>query len=87
MPLYEFRCDTCGDFDAWQTLAELGNPLHCPTCDVSARRLFSAPNVSLNGSFTLKRQEIRDPTLVKRDREPKRQRNQATHGRPWMISH
>ncbi|PSB51150.1 zinc ribbon domain-containing protein, partial [Chroococcidiopsis cubana CCALA 043] len=31
MPLYEFRCDDCGVFDEWRSLAECNNPAHCPT--------------------------------------------------------
>jgi putative FmdB family regulatory protein len=87
MPLYEFRCEPCGEFEAWQTLAELGTPIACPSCQAIAKRMFSPPNLSLNSSFSLKRQETRDPQVVNRDRDPKPTHNKTAHGRPWMISH
>lgn len=88
MPLYDFRCATCGDFEALQSLAEFGNPMPCPTCKTTAKRLISVPHVNLNSSgLSLRRQEIKEPQLVKQDREPKPPKSKATHGRPWMISH
>ncbi len=50
MPIYEYRCDTCGHYlDALQKLAD--DPLRdCPACSESAlRRLVSAPNFRLKG--------------------------------------
>jgi hypothetical protein len=42
----------------------------------------------LTGSFRLNKQEIREPKLVKRDREPEKPRVKShPEGRPWMISH
>lgn len=51
MPIYEYRCDTCGHYlDALQKIADA--PLRdCPSCEASAlRRLVSAPNFRLKGS-------------------------------------
>ena len=50
MPIYEYRCDTCGHYlDALQKIADA--PLRdCPSCEESAlRRLVSAPNFRLKG--------------------------------------
>lgn len=86
MPLYEFRCDDCGIFDEWRTMAECNIPAHCPDCCQSAKRVFSAPAI-LSGSLRLKR-ENPEPQLVKRDREPEPPKVKShTGGRPWMISH
>jgi len=86
MPLYEFRCQDCGVFDQWRTLAEFDAPAYCPTCEKSARRVFSAPML-LSGSLRLKR-ENPEPQLVKRDREPEKPKVRShADGRPWMISH
>lgn len=88
MPLYDFRCETCGEFEAWRSLAELDQPLLCPTCQATAKRLLSPPNLNLNSNgFNLRRSEVKEPQLVQRDREPKPTRNKAAHGRPWMIGH
>jgi len=86
MPLYEFRCDNCGVFDEWKTMAESSSPAVCSTCQKPARRIFSIPNL-LSGSLRLK-QENREPQLVKRDNEPERPKIKSHQGsRPWMIGH
>lgn len=88
MPLYDFRCATCGEFEAWRSLAELDQVCRCPICAAEARRLLSAPNLNLNSSgLSLRRAELPEPQLVKRDRDPQPTRNQPAHGRPWMIGH
>ncbi|MEG3436528.1 zinc ribbon domain-containing protein [Pannus brasiliensis CCIBt3594] len=86
MPLYDYRCPTCGDFEAWRSISELDNPLSCPNCSEIATRVFSPPLVNLNsGRFPSKTGE---PRLVRSDREPAKPRVQsANSGRPWMISH
>ncbi|WP_250124613.1 zinc ribbon domain-containing protein [Chroococcidiopsis sp. CCMEE 29] len=86
MPLYEFRCDRCGVFEQWRTMADSSNPAACPSCQATAKRIFSPPAV-LSGSLRLKK-ENPEPQLVKRDQEPERPRVRShTDGRPWMISH
>ena len=90
MPLYEFRCDACGEFEAWRTLAELDKPIDCPTCEATAKRIFSPPNINLNSGnlFLIGNNSGKKPKLVKRDREPGKPRYQSTTGgRPWMVSH
>ena len=50
MPIYEYRCDSCGhELDALQKLSD--EPLKdCPACDADAlRRLISAPSFRLKG--------------------------------------
>ena len=88
MPLYEYRCDTCGEFEAWRAIAELGTPMYCPECQAVGKRIFSPPNISLNsGSLASKRGESTEPRLVKRE-EPAAPRYQSSSGgRPWMIGH
>ena len=36
MPIYEYRCDGCGSFEATQR----GDRVRCPNCGASARRNF-----------------------------------------------
>ncbi len=88
MPLYEFKCDQCGVFDQWRTMAESSQPAHCPTCQESARRLFSAPML-LSGSLRLGKKADPEPQLVQRSsQEPVAPKVQShAGGRPWMISH
>ncbi len=92
MPLYDFRCKTCGEFDAWQTLAELDHPMKCPTCQASTCRLFSAPNINLSSGKlkNLDRQTSSEPRLIQRDKTPIPPRNQTSKSasaRPWMVNH
>lgn len=89
MPLYEFRCQTCGVFDQWRTMAECHQPAICPTCEQAAKRIISPPAVKLSGSLRL-RQENPEPQLVQRSQasDPQPPKNRThTGGRPWMIGH
>ena len=45
MPLYEYRCDSCGDFTRHLPLAEYRSEQCCPQCGVVARKVLSAPIV------------------------------------------
>jgi putative FmdB family regulatory protein len=49
MPIYEYRCDSCGHYlDVLQKLTD--EPLkECPECQASLRRLISAPSFRLKG--------------------------------------
>ena len=51
MPIYEYRCDSCGhQFDALQKLSD--DPLRdCPECGESAlKKMLSAPSFQLKGT-------------------------------------
>tara|TARA_B100000768_G_C11037162_1_gene272627 strand:+ start:213 stop:455 length:243 start_codon:yes stop_codon:yes gene_type:complete len=50
MPLYEYRCDTCGhEFEALQKMSDEAL-VHCPACDEAAlRKLVSAAGFRLKG--------------------------------------
>lgn len=88
MPLYEYRCRTCGDFEQWRRIADLDYPVHCLDCNEVASKIISVPNISLNsGRLPLKQNE--SPQVVTRkDMEPTPSRvQQAKVGRPWMVSH
>ncbi|MEO1340037.1 MAG: zinc ribbon domain-containing protein [Cyanobacteria bacterium J06635_13] len=91
MPLYEYRCDPCGEFEAWRTMAEYNAPLNCPQCDQIATKIFSAPNINLNSGRlnAIARSQSAEPRLVKKEqREPTKPRYQSsTTNRPWMLSH
>lgn len=90
MPLYEYQCEACGQFEQWRTMAEVSNPMLCPTCEAPAKRIYSPPGIMLNSSLRLKKSQSLEPKLVdkSRDREPAPRRYQShDHGRPWMINH
>ncbi|MFM7140735.1 MAG: FmdB family zinc ribbon protein [Alphaproteobacteria bacterium] len=49
MPIYEYRCAKCGDFDVSQKITE--SPLKkCPTCKGKVSKLISSPAFHLKGS-------------------------------------
>lgn len=91
MPLYEYRCNPCGEFEAWRSMAEYNAPIDCPQCNQIAIKIFSAPNINLNsGSLSaITKSESSEPRLVKQKiREPAQPRYQSsTSNRPWMVSH
>lgn len=90
MPLYEYRCPDCGEFEAWRSLSEYQAPMNCPSCDRLATKIFSAPNVNLNsGSLSAIASKSSEPRLVKQEaKQPNKPRYQSsTSSRPWMVSH
>jgi putative FmdB family regulatory protein len=90
MPLYDFRCEDCGDFEQWLQMSETKNPMACPTCHQEAKRVFSPPSIMLSGQLRTSKSERSQPELVTRslDRPPApRKAKEHNHGRPWMISH
>ena len=91
MPLYEYLCNPCGEFEVWRSLAEYNAPMNCPNCQQTAQKIISAPNVNLNsGSLSaIAAPKSSEPRLVKRQStEPTKPRYQSsTSSRPWMIGH
>jgi len=88
MPLYEYKCDVCGTFEQWRTLAEVSTPMLCPTCETVVKRVFSPPSVNLNSSSL--QLQSGEPRVIKRsqDQEAATPRySQQRQGRPWMVSH
>ncbi len=46
MPLYDYACDSCGDFRAWQTMSLAAEASDCPACGRSAARAVAAPFIA-----------------------------------------
>ncbi|MDX2272087.1 MAG: zinc ribbon domain-containing protein [Cyanobacteriota bacterium] len=89
MPLYEFKCNTCGPFDVWRAMAEATLPQDCPECQAPARRVFSAPMLLNAGRFPKPKGDS-EPRLVQKQAEPapvSTRVQSASTGRPWMINH
>ena len=49
MPIYEYSCPTCGNFDAGQRITAPALSA-CPTCGARVERLISRSSFSLKGS-------------------------------------
>jgi putative FmdB family regulatory protein len=43
MPLYDYRCSSCGDFRAFRPMAESSAAGVCPTCGEPSERLIATP--------------------------------------------
>jgi putative FmdB family regulatory protein len=43
MPLYDYKCREHGLFQELGTMAEAGNPTHCPTCKALSPRVIVLP--------------------------------------------
>lgn len=90
MPLYEYRCNSCGEFEVWRSMSQYNAPANCPQCSQAAIKIFSAPNINLNsGSLSAIASKSSEPRLVKKElREPSKPKYQSsTASRPWMFSH
>ncbi len=49
MPIYEYRCSKCGEFEAMQSISD--KPLRqCPTCRGRVTKLISSTSFQLKGS-------------------------------------
>ncbi|MDX1572980.1 MAG: zinc ribbon domain-containing protein [Methylophaga sp.] len=47
MPIYDYRCEQCGDFSALRKMSEAGESVACVECGNEAVRVISAPYLAL----------------------------------------
>ncbi|MBD1920817.1 zinc ribbon domain-containing protein [Microcoleus sp. FACHB-831] len=89
MPIYDFRCETCGDFEEWRSMSESSNPMVCPSCDRFAKRIYSTAGlIQTPRSLSRRIEQSAEPKLVQRSQEPKPQKHHNNNcGRPWMVGH
>lgn len=89
MPLYDFRCETCGIFEQKRSIAEASNPISCPTCQAIAKRIISAVGIVKTPSVLSRRvEQSAEPRVVQRTSQHNHsQHNHQHHGRPWAIGH
>ena len=50
MPIYDYRCDTCGHFEAWGKMSESSAPAQCDICGNYAEKVIAAPSLAILGS-------------------------------------
>jgi putative FmdB family regulatory protein len=50
MPLYDYRCLSCGDFRALRPMSESSAPVGCPVCGARSERMIAAPFLAGNDS-------------------------------------
>ena len=47
MPIYDYRCEHCGDFSALRKMSEADESVECVECGETAVRVISAPYLAL----------------------------------------
>lgn len=67
MPIYDYRCDICGDFEAWGKMSTSSAPAQCEVCGGDADRIITAPSLAMLGS----KQRIAHERNEKSAHEPK----------------
>jgi putative FmdB family regulatory protein len=92
MPIYEFLCETCGPFEQRRSMEESSLPMDCPTCQATAKRIYSTPGfILMPGSLRKRIESSAEPKVVtrpKREEPPPPPKLQAkTDGRPWQLDH
>ncbi len=90
MPLYDFRCETCGIFEQSRSIQTANDLMLCPTCNTVAKRLISAVGILKTPTQLSKRvEQSAEPRVVQR--APQHNHSAHTHnhhhGRPWAIGH
>lgn len=54
MPIYDFACNNCGTFRIFLTVEGRNQPVACPSCLGSGKRLILAPNLAMMNPNTRK---------------------------------
>ena len=50
MPLYDYRCVSCGDFREFRPMKESSRPGMCPVCGAPSERVITAPFLAAKDS-------------------------------------
>lgn len=69
MPTYQFRCQSCGDFDRRYSLADVPAESSCPRCESASRRMITAVGLTAGGSPSMRvldatKRSASEPTVV-----------------------
>ncbi|MDO9407826.1 zinc ribbon domain-containing protein [Patulibacter sp.] len=96
MPLYDFRCATCGPFEERRSIAESSGTATCVACGADAVRVYRSPAIGGQRSAT----GLADAVDDRSRHDPARVVGVPGHGsgghghghdhgpsRPWQIAH
>lgn len=92
MPLYNYCCDRCGSFTAWNRMSRSAEPVACPGCAVTARRVIIAPFLNTMNSHNRiahqRNEKSADaPMVMSRDQLGKSGTKPAGHGHNHSCGH
>jgi putative FmdB family regulatory protein len=66
MPLYDYRCVSCGDFREFRPMAESNKSRMCPVCGAPSERLIAAPFLAGSNSNSQTTHRRNDQTSIRR---------------------
>lgn len=92
MPLYDFRCATCGPFEERRPLAESSDAATCGACGAEAARVYRSPAIGGQRSAAGLADAVDDRSRHDPARVvgvPGSGGHGHDHGpsRPWQIAH
>jgi len=101
MPLYPYTCESCGDFQEWQSMTACDQSAACPHCGRVSRRVVSAPTIlgmdaRVRDAHMRNEKSAHEPRVMRRDDKHGHHSHAGadSHGshfhqssRPWMIGH
>ncbi|MEX3969616.1 zinc ribbon domain-containing protein [Paraburkholderia caribensis] len=50
MPLYDYRCEACGNFEVMRKVAQREEPACCPVCGLTGVRVQTSPSLLFSSS-------------------------------------
>lgn len=87
MALYDYRCVSCGVFEAWAPIRECAERRPCPQCRQASARIPSSIHLASASSALYAREErCRHEPASLTCKVPTPEAG-AAHGRPWMLGH
>ena len=71
MPLYDYSCDSCGEFRDWKDISQSSKPAPCPSCGNPSVRTIASPflaDMSSNTRIAHQRNEksAHEPKIMSR---------------------
>jgi putative FmdB family regulatory protein len=92
MPLYDYRCQTCGPFREWRRMQQYEQSVPCPLCSLPAPRLPTSPMVpvlSANERIAHARNEksAHEPAVVRREDLVQHDTHREHHHSPHRGHH
>jgi putative FmdB family regulatory protein len=91
MPVYVFTCGVCGRFEESRPMAEAGDAAACPTCRVTARRVFTPPSLSVlaagvRRALSAEEASAHEPRVVGEKRGRPMPHLATSPAPPWALS-
>ncbi len=87
MPLYDYRCSTCGAFEAHAAMAARTDARACPCCGRASPRIPSGVHLARADLAPFAREERSRHEPLSCTRTIPAPRTGAARGRPWMLGH